>query len=61
MVLDEEEELLGDSKDPSRLVPREEPAVPLVPKIPLHLNLYSDKKLSSSYLIILSGRSYLTS
>ena len=39
MVLDEEEELLGDAKDPGRLVPREEPAVPLVPKIPLHLNL----------------------
>ena len=61
MVLDEEEELLGDAKDPGRLVPREEPAVPLVPKIQLHLNLSFDKKLSSSYLIILSGRSYLTS
>ena len=31
MVLDEEEELLGDAKDPGWLVAWEKPAVPLVP------------------------------
>ena len=39
VVLDEEEELLGDAKDPGWLVPWEEPAVSLVPAIALHLHL----------------------
>ena len=33
VILDEEKELLGDSEDARWLVPREEPAVPLVPEI----------------------------
>ena len=33
VILDEEKELLGDPEDARWLVPREEPAVPLVPEI----------------------------
>ena len=39
MVLDEEEQLLGDAKDPGWLVPWEESAVSLVPEMTFHLNL----------------------
>ena len=33
VILDEEKELLGDPEDARWLVPREKPAVPLVPEI----------------------------
>ena len=40
VVLDEEEEFLGDTKDPGWLVSWEKPAVPLVPERTLHPNLF---------------------
>ena len=53
MVLDEEEELLGDAKDPGWLVPWEEPAVSLVPAIALHLKISFD-----NYLIVYISKQY---
>ena len=53
MVLDEEEELLGDAKDPGWLVPWEEPAVSLVPAIALHLKISF-----GNYLIVYISKQY---
>ena len=53
MVLDEEEELLGDAKDPGWLVPWEEPAVSLVPASALHLKISF-----GNYLIVYISKQY---
>ena len=49
VILDEEKELLSDPEDARWLVPREEPAVPLVPEI-IKSKIFFCVKILSSFV-----------